>query len=115
MMTLATASRARALISAFVEASAAEKRDAAEWHELADTLTALEQEADSARRRIAEWQSKANHALAKQRRDLADEAQRRAAGAEQEFAAYLGEIAGIWAFLENGVQTPLSAPQDATR
>jgi hypothetical protein len=111
----ATASRARTLLEAFVNAFAASHQDAVAWQELAETLDALEEEADRARRGIADWRSKASHARVQQRGELAEEAERRAARAEKEFAGYLGEIIAIWEFLENGTQGFWSTPGGVVR
>ena len=107
-----TVSRSRELLDQFVARAAAAGADQAPWIELSDTLTALERLANDARAATADWLAKAALCRVEHREDLAAEGRRRAAASEQEFAAYLNEIAAIWDFLENGAQEPLARPQD---
>jgi hypothetical protein len=109
----ATVRRARLLLTRFTERAGPDSTSRAPWLELSASLTTLEQAANAARATSADWLAKAALARAEHRSDLAETADRRAALAEQEFAAYLSEIAGIWDFLENGAQEPLAAPAAA--
>jgi hypothetical protein len=102
--TYATVRRSRALLAHFAEHAGPDDANQSPWTELSDTLTTLERSANDARAGSADWLAKAALARAEQRADLADVADRRAALAEHEFAAYLSEIAAIWGFLENGAQ-----------
>jgi hypothetical protein len=106
----ATARRARTLLALFSARFDHDPGQREQWSELGETLATLERAAVEARDWTAEWLSKAALARREACPDLADDAERRAAAAEQEFAAYLTEIAAIWAFLENGAQEPLPAP-----